>query len=184
MAFQRKQASTSAPFNTVDGLITLLASWTALKAASDSTKIVVTPVLDSLVIPMSEAAEEGGNDNTTPNGIPIYLGENPVNVTGLFRNLPKTTIADLRKLTCESFNGAGGPQLSVFLFTRYGKIIHAGASAGDSFGIDMYNFRLSTPGSEGYNADNKSMMGFYLPSDWDEDFVISTPSDFNPITDL
>jgi len=191
LAFQRIQSTPS--FDDSSTLITEVANWTALKAASDATKVIVTPILDSLVIPQSETQEEGGNDNSTPNGIPIYLGESVINVTLQFRNLPAQSIAELRKLVAESLNGPGGPQVWVYMFTKNGKVIgnssttkgnvdKTGAYA-DS-GIPIYNFRLGSLGTEGFNQDNKSPASFYMEELWDENWVVATPTDFTPQIDL
>ncbi len=174
LGLQRTQDTPS--FNGTTDLITDEATWDTLAAAVDSTKIVTTPIFADLVIPPSEGAEEGGNDNSTVGGVPQYLGENPVKVTGVFRNLTSACKLQLDKLAAESLASAGVPQISIYAFNRIGRLI----SKGDS-GIPIYNFRLSTIGSEGYQQDNKIHFSFYLPADWDKD-VVMTELDFNPLT--
>lgn len=175
MGIQRVQATPS--FNGTD-LITTESVWDDLVAETDDTKMIITPFFAEFVIPPSENAEEGGGDNTTVNGLPINLGEQPVKVTGVFRNLPSAVKAALDKLAGESLASYGTAQIWVYLFNKDGKII----SKGDS-GIPIFNFRVSTPGSEGYNQDNKNNFSFNLAADWDTSVVMTTPL-FNPLTAL
>jgi hypothetical protein len=175
LALQRRQSTPS--FDGTD-LITVEATWDALKALTTAEKVVMSPIFAGMVIPPSEGAEEGGNDNSTVNGIPQYLGENPVKVTGEFRNLKSTVKAALDKLAGESLASAGVPQIWVYMFNRGRKVISKGNE-----GIPIYNFRVSTPGSEGYNQDNKHNFSFWLPADWDKD-VVMAELDFDPLTSI
>ena len=176
MAIQRIQSTAS--FNGTDKLITALSTWTPLLTASDNTKVIVTPFFAELVIPPSENAEEGGNDNSTVNGIPINLGEQPVKPTGIFRNLPYNVKDALAKIACESVGSYGTAQIWAYFFNKDGKIISQGNN-----GIPLYNWRVSTPGSEGFNQDNKFHFSFWLANNWDTNLAIATPA-FNPLTDL
>lgn len=173
LALQRTQDPASFDGTT---LITAEANWDTLIAASGNTKIVKTPIFADLVIPSSEAAEEGGNDNSTVGGVPQYLGENPVKVTGVFRNLLSATKLQLDKLAGESLASNGVSQIWIYAFNRHGKLISKGND-----GIPIYNFRLGTFGSEGYQQDNKCPFSFWLPADWDAS-VVMTSLAFNPLT--
>lgn len=95
----------------------LLASWTALKAATDNTKISVTPFVEN---PTDDGgdAKTGGGGNETLNGIPHNYGSNPVNASYKLNNVPQKVITELKKLQCE----AQGQNLGVYLVNENGQI--------------------------------------------------------------
>lgn len=185
-AFQRAQPLATPSFTTA-APITELDSWVALMAAVGATKIVVSPTFAGLVIPPSEATETGGNDNTTKFGIPEYGGEGAVKVDYIYTGLSPLMIAGIRKFSQESIPLLGTYALTVYLFTKDGAIIYnkrKGAAVGSADGLPIYNYRLSSIGSEGLNAGNKNNAGFYLPPYWDETVAMVTPTDWNPLIDL
>ncbi|MBA9078312.1 hypothetical protein [Rufibacter quisquiliarum] len=171
---QRGQPSNPAtPIFGTEAAFKALATWTPLLAATDDTKVVKTPEFSGLVIPSSEGQFEGGGDNSTIDGIAIYKGEGPVDVTGgMFRNLTSTTRQDLLKLVNE-------PNLTVYMVNRHGNIF----AKSDYNGIPIKNFRLGSTGSEGYNEDNKTPFSFSLQEGWDNDLIM-VKADFNPRYDL
>ena len=183
LMFQRNTAA--APFTTA-AAIGLKASWDAHKAATDDNKVVVTPVTMAVEIPSSEAQTEGGNDNSTPFGMPVYLGEGAVEVTGQFRNLAPAVVKSLRALSPESDVSLGVANLRVYMVNKDQYIIHEGQQeggvAGDAWGIPVYNFRVGTMGSTGFNSDNMIPFSFTLPPYWDENLEMTKPTDFNPLT--
>lgn len=187
-AFQRAQ--TTPPFSAGSGkTIKEKAAWLALMGVSTDKKIVVSPIFAGMVIPSSEKKETGGNDNTTPFGIPSYAGENPVEVSYIYTNLSPAQIVGLRKFSQESIPLLGSFSLTNYWFTKDGAIIAnvpKGYGADEHAGIPIYNHRLATIGSEGLGADNKNPAGFYLPEAWDETIVVipSTELDFNPLFDI
>lgn len=174
--FQRKQSA--APFANEAALKTL-AAWDTLVTAADATKVVFTPVFASATIAESEALTQGGNDNTTFNGIPEYYGEGFAPFAGVFKNLPPAQKKELKKLSGESIATASGvANLTVFLVNREGQIIHNNLQ-----GFPIYNFRISSVGTQGLNSPNTNSIGFILPPDWDENAMVTTP-DFDPFTQL
>lgn len=167
------------PFEDGTDIITL-ASWTTLKAAADSTKIVVTPFIGNFVIPPSEGLFSGGNDNTTLNGIPDYNGEGSVRATFDLKNLSATLAENLRKLSCESLASNGVSVLVAYFINKNGKIIANGLT-----GFPIYNFRVPSLGSAGLNAPNLYPSSFDLAPGWDSGFVIYDPTSvWNPLTSL
>lgn len=179
LAFQREGNT----FATLSAIQTL-ATWTPLLTADDDTKITVTPYFAGLVIPASEGQFEGGNDNTTISGVRLYKGENGVTVTGVFRNLPSDVRAALRTYSQESLSSVGATNLTVFMFTRPGLEKIIAKKVGTTYkGIPVYNFRIASIGSEGFNSDNVINFSFDLLPDWDEDVEVISPS-FNPLTAL
>ena len=95
----------------------LLASWTALKAANDDTKIAVTPFIESPADDGGDARTYGDGNNTL-NGIGIIIGSNPVNFTCRMNGKKQGIIAELKKLMCEALAN----NLGVYLVNENGNI--------------------------------------------------------------
>lgn len=185
-AWQRAQATP--PF-TQAAPITAKASWVALMANATAKKIVVSPMFAGFVIPGSEPKENGGNDNSTPFGIPSYGGEGAVKVDYIYSNQSPAMIAGIRKFSQESIPLLGSYALTNYWFNLNGDIVcnvPKGAGTDEYAGIPIYNQRVGTTSSEGLNADNKNAAGFYLPPYWDESIAMIPASelDFNPLFDL
>lgn len=173
-AIQRKQAS--APFPTKAGVgagdAGLLASWTTLKAASDATKVTVGPFCENIVIPPVEAITEGGDDNSTLDGMPIVVGATVVQVTGQFRSLPGSILTVLKLLNCE-------PNLTLYLINEFGYLIGYSANGTTFAGIPIDNFFIADGGSEGKNTHDKTMFRWNLRYGWRDKLAIVKPADFS-----
>ena len=184
--FQRRQAAV--PFPTLADIQTL-GDWTTFKSAADSTKVTCSPIFSSLVIPPSEGLTTGGNDNTTFAGIREYNGEGAVTVTGSFKNLPPATKRILDTLSQESLAGSTGiSNLSIFMVNRDGYIYAvnpapAEVATTEYWGVPAFNFRVSSPGSEGFNAPNINNFSFDLPENW-ANYLASVKPTFDPLTAL
>lgn len=172
LAFQRVQDSD--PFADETALKTQ-SNWTTLLAASDDTKIIISPYLNNPIIPPSEALTEGGNDNTTIGGVTRLMGGGNVVVTGEFRNISIAALAKLKALTAESALTAGFTNLTAYLFNKDGSIIHAAQN-----GFKIYNWFVGDPGSEGFNKDNVIPFRFEMKYGWADNAVVSTPT-WNPL---
>jgi len=163
------------------GLITALASWTPLFAAADNTKVVSSPYVENFVIPRTEAATEGGGDNSTIDGIEIVVGANAATAIGQISETPSSVLIALRKLRCEV-------DLSVFMINQYGQIIGRdgtpGSTGTDVIGIPVQSFFVSDSDNNGLNTRDKADIRFGLPYGWRDNLVITTPADFNAKTQL
>ena len=169
--FQRKQATPSFTSTTIK----VAATWTPLLAASGDTKMVATPLIPNVVIPAGEILTEGGNDNTTLNGIPRLLGRGFAGVTMQLPNADKEVRSAIRKLANES---KGFTNLWMYMVNAFGQVI---ANA-DSSGIDVYNVMVGDPGTEGFNRDNIANMRFDLAPGWADNVILHTPTaPFNPL---
>lgn len=168
LAFQRKQSA--APFANEAALQTQ-SNWTTLLAASDATKIIVSPFTNNVVVPPSEALTEGGNDNTTIGGVTRLMGGGNIVVTGEIRNISNSAWEALRKLSSESAITAGFTNLTAFFFNKDGKIIHNSLS-----GFEIYNWFIADRGSEGFNKDDVCPFRFEMKYGWSKDLAISTPT--------
>ena len=102
---------------TTTGQAGLLASWTALKAATDGTKIVVSPFIEAPSDDGGDARTYGGG-NETLNGIEIVIGSNPVNFSARMNRKKQEVIEAMKKLMCEAQTN----NLGVFLVNENGQI--------------------------------------------------------------
>ena len=154
----------------------LLATFTALKAATDGTKIVITPEFGGATAEPGEP-RTFGSGNEVPDGIPIPLGNNPSPFTA---NLiaPKASIVEqLKKLS-----GSKG----VYLVDNMGRIAgqvddHANPTKIKPFPIR--SFFVSDKGFGGFDGADINRMSWQFPAGWSDKFFIVEP-DFNPRTDL
>lgn len=110
-------AKNSIADGTTAGQAGLLTSWTALKAATDDTKIAVTPFIENPADDGGDARTYGGG-NETLNGIEQVIGSNPVNFTCRLNGKKQDIIAELKKLMCEALSN----NLGVYLVNEKGQI--------------------------------------------------------------
>lgn len=163
--------------------ILLAANITTLLAATDDTKLLISPWLLDLKIPNSEPLKEGGNDNTTINGVPRLNGLGFVNVPFMMENVDATTAAAMRALASESANSAPGTtNLEGFFFPKDGRLIIDNPSGTVAVGFKLYNFVVSDVGSEGLNKPNTFKCSFDMEPLWSKTFKVVTPTDWNPLT--
>jgi hypothetical protein len=159
--FQRIQAVSSFTATTIKAV----ATWTPLLAETDDTKIVKTPRMPNVVIPPGEILKEGGNDNTTLDGVPRLNGRGFAPVTLDAQNWTPAQLNALRKLANES---VGDTNIWMYMVNRFGQVI----SNSDGSGIPVYNIMAGDPGTEGFNKDNIARVSFDLPPGWADDLIV------------
>lgn len=157
--------------------ITLLADWQTLLAAADDTHMVVTPFVYEAAITAGEAITNGGGDNSTLNGESELTGVNPSAFSGMFKSLSKEVIQALFDLRCEK-------NLVVYFFNENGDIIAQEKTTGNITGFPISSFFVGDTNNEGFATNDTHATSFNLKKDWSKYQVISTPSDFDPLTDL
>jgi len=162
LAFQLPQDT--APFVDAEAIATQ-SNWTTLIGASDATKIIVSPFVSGFTIPSSEGAFEGGDDNTTVDGLPLYKGENTVTMEGMFKSAQPSVIKQLKNLICFAISTTGSTNLTMFLLTGKNEVV----ALDDFKGIPINNFRIGSRGSEGYRASDMVTFSFNMRGDWDND---------------
>jgi hypothetical protein len=157
----------------------VFADWTALKTATDSTKVVFTPLIggDPVVV-AGEAISEGGGDNSTMNGIEIITGVNPSKFSAMYRSMTPEQESAIKKLMCE-------PNLVVYFITDNQKIIVKKITTAQKKGLAIQAFFLGDRTNDGFGKKDSHKIQFSLPAGWSEDIEIITPeAGFNPLTDL
>jgi hypothetical protein len=179
--FQREDAVDNVFATGKLGLITALASWTPLWIADDDTKVVSSPYVENFVIPKTEAATEGGGDNSTLDGVEMVIGANAATAIGQIAETPSSILASLRTLMCE-------PNLTVYMINQFGQIIGRDTlpnTPGTSVvGIPIQAFFVSDAGNDGLNTRDKADIRFGLPYGWRDNLAIVKPTAFNAKTQL
>lgn len=182
VAFQRLTGTggTKNSFTTTNA-ITALASWTAKMAATDGTKIVVSPYIEA---PTQEAgaARTFGGGNETLGGIEVIIGREPNSFSAVLRNIPQSVIKTLKELQCEALTG----NLGVYLFDENGKIeaIQDETTATTYYPIPVRSLFIGDKTHGGLEApDSNAIQWSFLPN-YSDNLKIVSPSDFNPLTDL
>lgn len=166
---------------------TVLATWTALLAATDSTKIVITPVFAEPTAEPGDPITYGGG-NATPDGVEYYMGVNPTPFTAVFHDASQDTITAMKSLVCE--------ELGVALINNCGNIALKketvtvpGTTTGDPVEEDRYyffpirSFFVSDKGLGGLEEPDTNNLQWVFPPNWSDGFTIIKP-DFNALYDL
>ena len=161
--------------------IKLLASWTALLAAADGSKIVVSPYINAPADSGGDARmSSGGNDDL--GGIAEVLGGNPVQFDGQLRSIPQSVIKIMKELQCEANAG----NLGVFLFDENGNIqaVQDQTTATTYYPIPIRALFIGSLIHGNFDAKDSNAISWQYPDNYSDDLVIVKPSDFNPLTDL
>ena len=182
VAFQRlrKADGTKNSFTSAASIL-LLASWTALLAAADGSKIVVSPYINAPADSGGDARRTGGG-NDDLGGISQVLGGNPVQFDGSFRSIPQSIIKTMKELQCEANAG----NLGVFLFDENGKIeaIQDQTTATTFYPIPVRSLFIGSKIHGNFDAKDSNAISWMYPDNYSDNLAIVTPTDFNPLTDL
>ena len=161
--------------------INLLASWTALMAAADSTKIVVSPYVQA---PTTEAgaARTFGGGNETLGGVEMVIGREPTTFNGVMRAVPQSIIKAMKELQCEAI----ADNLGVFLFDENGNIccVRSTDSATTYYPIPIRSLFVGDKSFGGLEAPDNNVISWSFLPNYSDDLHIVSPTDFNPLADL
>ena len=144
-----------------------LATWTALKAAVDSTKVQFSPYIAN---PTNEPADprEFGGGNQTVDGIPITLGKSPSPFSCELLNSPADVYAAMNDYICET-------ELSVFLINENGQIgglTDSLASPTTFRGIPIRSFFISDKTFGGFEEPDRHFIRWQFAPDWSTSFYV------------
>ena len=161
--------------------IEALASWTALLAAANDTKVVISPYINAPTDGGGDARlSSGGNDDL--GGIPEVLGGNPVTFEGSLRSVPQSVIKAMKALQCEANVG----NLGVYLFDENGNIEAIKHVEGQNTTYRPIPIRALFIGSKihgNWDAKDSNLISWQYPDNYSDDLVIVKPN-FNPLTEL
>ena len=181
IAFQRlkKADGTVNKFATAND-IKLKASWTALMAATDGGKIVISPYVQA---PTSEGggARTFGGGNDTLGGVEIVIGREPTPFSAVIRSVKQSVIKAMKALQCEAM----GENLGVFLFDENGAIeCIKGTGQDDYLPIPIRSLFIGDKTHGGLETPDGNAISFTFLPNYSDDLTIVIPTDFNPLTDL
>lgn len=160
--------------------ITLKASWTALMAAVDGSKVVISPYIQA---PSQEAGSPRtfGGGNETLGGVEMVIGREPSTFTGVIRSVSQAVIKAMKALQCE----AQADNLGVYLFDENGAIEAVKGSGVDDYSpIPIRSLFIGDKAHGGLEAPDSNAIQFTFLPNYSDDLAIVVPTDFNPLTDL
>jgi hypothetical protein len=182
IAFQRlrKADGTKNSFTSQNSIL-LKASWTALMAASDGTKIVLSPYVQA---PTNEAGSPRtfGGGNETLGGVEIIIGREPTTFSAVIRSVKQDVIKAMKELQCE----AQADNLGVFLIDENGAVecIKDETTEGTFYPIPIRSLFVGDKSHGGLEAPDSNAIQFAFLPNYSDDLSIQVPTDFNPLTDL
>lgn len=156
----------------------LKASWTALMSAANGTKCIVSPYIQG---PTTEpgAARTWGGGNDSLGGMTIVIGAEPTTFSGNIYQESQSVIKVLKSYMCEN--------IGVYLIDengRIGCIADDPASPTEYSPIPINSFFVGDKNLGGFDAPDGNAISWSFPPNWSDNFVMVTPTDFNPLTDL
>ena len=183
-SFQRQFASagTKNSFGeTGVGEIRLLASWDAYLAAADATKIQITPDIEAPTFEPGAARTTGGG-NATLGGITKVIGVEPTGADFTLNSYKQDIIEALKGYQDEL-------SIGVFLFNEHNQI---GCLVDDRDTPTAYYPIPIAPRTlfigdkliGGLEAEDSNKMTWQFMPNWSDKFVVISPTDFSPLTDL
>jgi hypothetical protein len=182
IAFQRlrKADGTKNSFTSQNSIL-LKASWTALMAASDGTKIVLSPYVQA---PTNEAGSPRtfGGGNETLGGVEMIIGREPTTFSAVIRSVKQDVIKAMKELQCE----AQADNLGVFLIDENGAVecIKDETTEGTFYPIPIRSLFIGDKSHGGLEAPDSNAIQFAFLPNYSDDLSIQVPTDFNPLTDL
>ena len=182
IAFQRlRKADGTKNSYTSQNSILLKASWTALMAASDGTKIVLSPYVQA---PTNEAGSPRtfGGGNETLGGVEMVIGREPTTFSAVIRSVKQSVIKAMKELQCE----AQADNLGVFLIDEKGAVecIKDETTEGTFYPIPIRSLFIGDKSHGGLEAPDSNAIQFAFLPNYSDNLSIQVPTDFNPLTDL
>lgn len=159
---------------------TLQATYTALFAAPDGTKMQITPFVESPNLTTGDPETVGGG-NDSIDGVPQIIAQGPTTFEGMFYQKGQKSIKSIKDLASE--------RLQVYFVNEHGKIIGE-TDDQDSptyfrgFEINERSFFVSDKSFGGYNDRDSNRINFALKQSWSDGLLVVDPADFNPLSDL
>lgn len=182
VAFQRLYSAPGVKNSfTSTAAIEVLASWTALKSATDGTKVVISPYIEA---PTSDpgAPITFGGGNETLGGQEIIIGREPTTFNAQIRQQPQNVIEAMKELQCEAAAG----NLGVYLINENGQIeaIQDKGTATTFYPIPIRSLFIGDKAHGGLEAPDSNQISWSFAPNYSDGLKIVTPTDFNPLTDL
>jgi hypothetical protein len=148
-------------------------TWTALEAASDSTKVVVLPSIVEVNVTAGEARTYGSG-NQVAGGISVVIGSNPTAVTAKILSIKQSIIKTIKQYGCDN--------IAIFLIQENGAIVGLkDADTATKFrGIPAASFFVSDKVLGQYDTPDHNMMSWQFYPNWSDMLHVIKPN-FDPI---
>lgn len=154
----------------------LKATWTALLAEDDDTKVVVTPFVEAPTADGGDAITYGGG-NDTVGGATKIINRNPVGMTFALRQYTPAIVTAMKDLQCVT-------DLGVFLINGDGQIFGWGGGTTSAPTIEPIPIQSLFVGDlmpMGYDNPDENALSFSFRPNWSDKLVAVAPTDFDPI---
>jgi hypothetical protein len=153
------------------------ASWTAALGASDGTKVQLTPILSDVLLAANSPINVGGDDNTTPDGVPVLRARTSAQGTAIMRDITAAVKVALQEYECYAgSDNIGG----IYLMGR--DFVVAVESAPLVYKpIPLTYFFVGDKGLGGITETNNTNLEFRLPANWDANIKVVPITAFDPI---
>jgi hypothetical protein len=145
----------------------LSATWSALKAATDSTKAVVSPFIEAPTFEIGDFVEEGSG-NEVRDGIPHIKGSGNTKFTCKVYSPSSAILREFKELECET--------LDVIFVNENGHFVHHVDLAADVQGFQVVNLGVKDRMIGGYQASDYFDIVFYLRPNWSDYLTITDPT--------
>jgi len=162
------------PFASQSALM-LKANWDDLIAATDETRIILSPPFSNSKITSSKEIQTTPDSNATYRGLPVYFGEGTAMFSAEFQDVDGAVLDaffDVVAPFTMGSNGAVSNTAVVYLVNNDGMIFSTPAWGG----LPCIAFAGRSRGSEGLNSSDKTPFAFYLPPNWDGGTTLPTPT--------
>lgn len=156
----------------------LKASWSPLLTATDGTKVVTSPYVQTPKTTPGAARTFGGG-NTTAGGIDLVIGRNPTTFTGVLIQSPQNTVKALKTYQ--------GEEVGIYIVDENGDIALLAddpTNPTEYFPIPIYSLFVGDKNLGGLEAPDDNAISWSFKPNWSDNLVILTPTDFNALTDL
>lgn len=175
--FARIFSSTGVKNSLANETITKKATMAPLFAASDGTKLIISPYIQNPTTEPGEARTFGGG-NQTLGGIEIVIGREPTTFTGVFYQENQATIKTLKTYSCE--------KIGVFLIDENGNIGAVSEDGANFSPIPVDKFFVGDKNLGGYEEPDSNTINWSFYPNWSDNLVMikSDTLDYNPLTDL
>lgn len=159
--------------------VTTKATMMPLFAASDGTKLIVSPYIQNPTTEPGGARTFGGG-NQTLGGIEIVIGREPTNFTGIIYQEAQSVIKTLKSYSCE--------KIGVFLIDENGNIgaIDEVGDGENYLPIPVDKFFVGDKNLGGYEEPDSNTISWSFYPNWSDNLVLikADTLDYNPLTDL
>ncbi len=158
----------------------LKSNWTTLLAATDNTRMILSPPFSMSKISPSKPLQTGPDTNATYNGLPVYFGEGVAEFSATFLDVDQAVIDAFFTVTAPfsmSNYGVTTNSLVAYFCNNDGHIFSNDVWGG----IPILNLTPRSRETDGLNSSDKTGFGFYFLPNWDTlPGSIPTPTPFLP----